>query len=235
MPTAMRTRPNTVIQSLLQSEDVRDERKALDIQYLDSLSKGQWRERFEVIDFAHAQARALAVICLLRTAGLVWAGNGPARQDAFVFALVLPHTYPLSPPTVRFLKTVPWCCHVVHESFLPEAADLPPDLQAYLREGHGHCCFMKGNEWTSDVAVNNLATVVRQVSRIVSLATWHGELNSLNPTALDHAQRMRKRGELPLGPALPYPREDGGQDAAGDGAAPDGDGVEEEAVEWLEG
>jgi len=221
-----------IIERLTASENVCDNRRGADLQELLTLSRGPWRERFEILRFASMEEGALAVVCRLSVTGLVCRDGQPVRHGAFVCALGIPNSYPLAPPTVQFLGTIPWCGHVVHKDFLPEVSQLPPFLQEYLRQGHGRCCYVRSSQWRADVGT--LAIALWQVSRLVSFDKTRGEVASLNPMARDYARRLAEDGgSVPLGPPLPYPRVDDLEQVGATAVAETPRTVEGDDVEWL--
>jgi hypothetical protein len=117
---------------------------------------------------------------------------------------MVPHSYPLSVPAVRFTGAVPHCPHIVHASFLSNTAGMPSELQQFLRLGHGYCCYIRAAQWSSDISYC-LALVIWQVSRILVLDKVFGEAVSLNASARDCALRLREEGKTPLGLPLPHP------------------------------
>ena len=173
------------------------------------LGRVLWANRFEILGFGGRPDGALSMLCRLRATGLIWQGE-PGPHDTFTFTVDIPRYYPLSPPGIRFVEPVPFCPHVVHEQFLPAMEHVPPEFQAYLRAGgHGNCCYLRSSQWSSDPATHDLAIVVWQLSRVVTLGKAVGEVQSLNPRARDHALRLAQADRLPLGKSLPYPSDHG--------------------------
>jgi hypothetical protein len=200
-PTAQ-AGPNPAAQAA--SSDPCAQRIMFDINTLRALSEGQWRDRVRIAGFNFDPRGALLVRVELQAQGLRWSAGGPAAWDRWDLVLVVPPRYPLQMPGVVFIREVPFCPHVVHRD-CPPPGRLPPGLQDYLVRGHGHCCYMQSTDWSWDVAACNLAVVLWQVSRIVTLEKVHGEANGLNHVARDHATRLAAEGRTPLGPALPLP------------------------------
>jgi hypothetical protein len=160
-------------------------------------------------DLAHLVASAnlsLTAICRLHARGLVSLDRRICPQEQFRFALAIPHRYPLSLPVVKFVGDIPYSPHVVHRSFMPESAGIPPELQEYLRLGEGYCCYLRSSQWSIALS-SNLAVIVWQISRLLTLDKLFGEMGSLNPSARDYAIRLQDEGQTPLGPPLPYPSE----------------------------
>lgn len=223
----------------LASPNLIDQRKGRDLEELAALGRGAWKDRFQVLRCGSGPERSLIVVAAVLARGLVWEGNRPRPHDAFVLALIVPHTYPLSPVEVRFLDggaagagvTVPFNPHVVHRDHPPDMTGLPPDLQAHLRDGHGACCYVRHSQWSAD-ASNSLAAVVWQVSRVLTGLVF-GEAHSLNPSARDVMLRMGAEGRLPLGPALPYPHAGSELPAAAEASAAAG-GAEDADIQWQE-
>lgn len=229
-----RPRMEEIIGQLMASENVCDTRKAVDLTQLLTLSRGRWRDRFGILRMGSTPEGGLAVVCGLEAAGLIWSGDAPVDHGSFICAVSIQNNYPLCVPGVQFLRPVPWCGHVVHKDFLPEASWLPAHLQGYLRQGHGRCCYVRSSQWGSDTG--SLAIALWQVSRLVTLTKEHGESGSLNPTARDYALRLGEEGgRLPLGPPLPYPHDDGAEAAdtvvVAAAAAPDEDAAD---IEWID-
>lgn len=229
-------KPTTTIEQIIDrlsaSRNVCDNRKAADLRELIALAGGAWRGCFEILRFGSMPEGGLAIVCRLKVAGLIWSNGQPVPHDTFVCALGIPNSYPLAAPTVQFLGTVPWCGHVVHRDFLPDASHLPSYLQEYRRLGHGRCCYVRSSQWRPDTGT--FAVVLWQVSRLVSLAKGQGEAGSLNPAARDHAQRLATEGgSLPLGRALPYPREDDLERVAAAAVGEFSRQGNEDDVEWV--
>lgn len=225
-----------IVNRLLRSPSVCDQRKALDLQNLLALGAGRWKGRFAVVQFAGMADQALGVVCSLKVPGLVWSGGAPAPWDTWLFVLVIPHNYPLSPPSVQFLdRTLPWCSHVVHRDFLPEApADLPPEFQALIREGSGHTCLLRRGDWSPAAASHNCAVVVWLLSRVISLNKTHAEAASLNKAARDYTLRLEREGRLPLGEPLPYPDPGAGPGEGWVEARADGGPATGGDIEWSD-
>ena len=227
-----------VLRGLEQSPNVCDQRKLHDLLQLQALGAGMWHGVCGLLCFAPAADRCLLAICGLRVAGEVWSPveSRPVPCREWVLGLAIPHRYPLSGPGVLFLPpAVPFNSHVVHASF-PAATDLSAELQEFMRNGHGHCCYLRKAEWSRDAATHTLAAVVWQVSRILTLSKIYAEANSLNRAARDHALRLTAAGQTPLGPALPCPYQaPPGVGTSGAGAAAGvllgDDGPDD--VEWL--
>ena len=221
-----------IVQRLVASKNVCDQRKGADLQELVALSRGPWGSRVEVLEFGSLPEGGLAVVCRLSVPGLIWSEGQPIRHGDFVCVLGIPNSYPLAPPTVQFLGAIPWCGHVVHKDSMPDVSQLPAFLQEYRRQGHGRCCYIRSSEWRADIG--NLAIVLWQVSRLVSLAKDWGEIASLNPSARDYRQRLAEQtGRLPLGHPLPYPWEESvGQIGAAALAASPQTSPDED-VEWT--
>jgi len=224
--------PDDVVQRLLASANVCDQRKGRDLAQLLDLSRGPWAGRFQVLGFRPGPDRSLGVVCLMRANGLLRSGAQPEPLDTWFFVLAVPHSYPLAAPVARFIRAIPYCGHVVHPRFLPDLTRLPAELQEHLREGAGHVCWVRSGQWTAD-ASNSLAVAVWHVSRLITFAKSHGEAGSVNPSARDYALREAEAGRLPLGPPLPYPLENGAPGAADCTAATDEAGDDD--VEWVGG
>ncbi|MBA4387508.1 MAG: hypothetical protein C0404_05965 [Verrucomicrobia bacterium] len=226
------TTAEEIIRSLASSRNVCDKRKAHDITGLIQAGSGEWKDRFYVAGFANTGAAELAVVCYLQAAGLVWDGSGPAPHSNWLIALEIPQRYPLLMPVAKFLKQVPWNSHVFSKHFMPDNG-LPPELQEMVRlVSHGWCCFLRHSQWSPDVRVMSLRTIVWQISRLLVQSKMAGEKNSLNAAARDHALRRAQAGEGPLGPPLPYPFDDAAQAAAAMAPQAEGDSGE---IEWKEG
>jgi len=194
-----------VVERLIASSNVCDNRKGSDLNELLVLSRERWRNRCRVVQLGSTPEGGLAIVCQLQVAGLTWSDGQAVRRDAFRCTIGIANTYPMSMPDVRFLDPVPWCGHVVHRDSLPEASGLPPQLQDYLRQGHGRCCYLRSSQWTP--AKGTLVIVLWQVSRLIAFGKGWAEAASLNPAARDHALRLaRQPGRLPLGKPLPCPR-----------------------------
>ena len=193
-----------IAQRLLESENVCDRRKGLDLCGLIDASRGIWKGRFRIESFAGGPARSLAVICSIgNLRSLLWADE-PRRHDRWRFVIGITHDYPLSRPEVSFLKPLPFNPHVVMASFTPQVDGLPPELQAYIRNGSmGSCCYLRSDHWRP--TTDSLVTVVWLLSRLLA-GQIHAEPFSLNKAARDHMLRMIRSGEVAdLGPPLPCP------------------------------
>jgi len=237
MRTSAKQNSNTKIQKivkqLLASENVCDQRKGRDLQQLLQLSQGSWRSRFEVLGARTTTDRSLVILCRLQVVGLIWSGDKPVSNNTFICALGIPNNYPLSKPWVKFLGQIPWCCHVVHRDFVPDSKGLPANLQEYLRQGAGNCCYTRTSQWTPSVT---LAIVIWQVSRLLTFSKVWGEAGSLNLAARDYALRTAKEGKirLPLGEPLAYPHDKypfDGEEVFLDETAQDSE--TEEDIEWV--
>jgi hypothetical protein len=215
-----------ILHVLTMSANVCDRRKVRDLRGLEAFCRGPWRDRFEIVKAGSMPDRSLGMVCALRANGLVWANGAPQAHDIFAFVLGLPPNYPVAIPSVRFLDPVPWSPHVVHADFLPPLNGLPAEFQEYVRQGHGHCCYLRTFQWTPDAATHTLATVAWQISRILTLSKSWAEVNSLNLVARDHALRLAREGAVPLGAPLPCPT------APPDAAAADDEDGEDPDVEW---
>ncbi len=195
-----------IIERLLASENVCDNRKGNDLNELLILSHKRWRDMFHILRVGSTPEGALAVVCRLQATGLIWSGGQAVRHDSFHCVVGITNSYPLSMPSVQFLEPVPWCGHVVHKDFLPEVSTLSAQWHEYLRQGHGRCCYLRSSQWSP--ATGTLAIVLWQVSRLVTLSKEWAESVSLNPAARDYALRLiREDGRLPLGESLPYPHD----------------------------
>jgi len=193
-----------IVNQLLASENICDKRKGSDLLELLQLSRSLWQGRFDIVGIGgSAQERALVIVCAIQATGLIWADGGPKRHNKFICTLGIPHNYPLSKPNVRFLRDIPFCCHVVHREFVPEAKRLSSRLYEYLRNGEGCCCYIQSADWTPSLT---LSIVLWQVSQLLTFAKSHGEAGSLNPAARDYMQRCIEN-KLPLGKSLPYPHD----------------------------
>lgn len=224
-----------IIDQLLRSENVCDERKGSDLKQLVQLMEGRWAGRFNILRTAGTLERSLLIVCRLGVSGLIWAGNRPIPNDDFVCTAAIPNYYPLSQPDVRFIGKIPWCCHVVHKDFLPNTTELPADLHEYLRQGDGNCCYMRSSQWSPSAT---LALVFWQVSRLLTFGKSQGEAGSLNPAARDHMLRLTRQGDqLPLGDPLPYPYDDSMEDSQKISVEPAcvNDDEADEDVEWIPG
>lgn len=218
------------------SGDPKQQRVATEIANLHALSRGSWRGRVEIVDFAGGEDRSLIMVTRLWAAGSVWRdGTVEVRDADWLLAVGLSPTFPLVMPTVQFLRPLPFNPHVVDRQFLPEPARLSSELQQWLRsEGHGgQMCYLASSQWSPDIETHNLTLVFWQASRVLTLARVHGESVSLNQPARDWCLRMRDEGRLPLGPALPIPIEVGERLVL-----PDREdrafGEQGEDIEWLE-
>jgi hypothetical protein len=199
---------------------------------------GRWRSRVEVLGLMPGEGRSLIVVVRIGAMGQIWSAGRAAACDSFVLALAIPHSYPLQMPVVRFVRPIPFNPHVVHAGHLPMLASLPPELRDYIRDGEGHCCYLKSSQWRPGRTCD-LSMVVWMVSRILTLERTYGEAGSLNPVARDAAFRLAETKALPLGEPLPYPHEL----SAGDPAAPapqnsrqsppDDESEEDEDIEWA--
>ena len=212
------------IAALAASSNVCDQAKAGNIDEMRSLLAGRWRDRVELLAVrSRPEDRSLVIVLRIHARGRAYdpaAGAVPA--DQFVVAIALPHNFPLVMPEVCFLgPDVPWSAHVVHRH-APVPSSLSPEERAFIRRGHGHCCFI--DHWRRDMT---LAQVVWQLSRIIT-GKLHGERGNFNRAARDEAFENPER--LPWGPALPYPEDPQGEprdDAFGTNRDKD-----EEAIEW---
>lgn len=221
-----------IVQQLLASENVCDQRKGRDLQQLLQLSHGLWRSRFEILGVRTTSDRSLVILCRLQVVGLIWSGDNPVKYNTFICAVGIPNNYPLSKPWIKFLGQIPWCCHVVHQDFVPDTKGLPANLQEYLRQGAGNCCYTRTSQWTPSLT---LAVVIWQVSRLLTFSKVWGEAGSLNLAARDYALRSAKEGkiQLPLGEPLTYPHDEhpfDGEEAFLNGATQDGETGED--IEW---
>lgn len=219
----------------LASANTSDQRKGHDLAVLRRLAAGLWAGRFAVPACGSGPGRELVLLCRMGATGLIWSGERAVRHDDFAFAMLVPHTYPLAMPQVRFVQVVPFNPHVVHREHLPALGHLSAELQAYLRQGHdGVCCYLRSAQWSPDTSCN-LALVVWQVSRILTGKARHGEVNSLNPAARDEMLRLAEEKKLPLGDPLAYPHE---EDAAEEGETPEAEPAfafaEGEDIEWVD-
>ena len=200
----------SVIQRLVASPNVCDQRKGRDIGMLQELGQRAWAGRLAPMGIHPGPGgRSFFVVGRLRTAGLAWRNGEPQQNSIWTMALEVQASYPLVMPGCVFVgQENPYNPHVTHRSFIPDAAGLPPVLQQYLRtlrEGgrDGVCCYARSTEWKSD-ASHHLALIVWQCSRILCGARLWGERGSLNNDARDYYLRLGREGKLPLGPALPY-------------------------------
>jgi hypothetical protein len=220
-----------VIERCLASPNACDQRKGADLDHLAAQARHGWDRRFAIEGFAAAARLSLTALCRLHVHGLASLNGRVGPQECFRFALAIPHRYPLSLPVVKFVGDIPYSPHVVHRDFMPESAGLPPELQEYLRMGEGYCCYLRSSQWSIDLS-SNLALVVWQVSRLLTLDKVFGEMGSLNPSARDYALRLRDEGKTPLGPSLPYPSERGPVARR----EPSGAEVDAstEAIEWVD-
>jgi len=223
-----------VVGQLLASKNGSDRRKGNDFSTLMNLGLGQWQGRFELLGFASGPRRYLAGICAMQADGLVWSAGQPTPNSTWLFTIGVAPNYPKIMPVVGFQRPMCWCPHVVHRDFLPRADGLPPELQEYLREGEGHCCYMRSEDWAADAATHNLAIVVWQVSRILTLSKWWGEVNSLNKAARDHALRLKEEGRLPLGRPLAMPQLGWHEEGSVETATGVAQGDEDDDIEWCE-
>jgi len=205
--------PEQVINRLLNSKNPCDQRKGHDLGSVLGLSKACWHRQFCILGFCPGADGSLGVICCLQVRGLVWGNEIPVMRDTFEFVLGVPQNYPLILPTVQFVRLIPYNPHIVHPSFMPNTVGLPAELQEYARQGAGYCCFLRHTQWSMDLSCN-LALVIWQVSRILSLNKVFGEAGSLNKAARDYVIQLQKTGGLPLGPALPLPDGSVGQNVS---------------------
>ena len=194
-----------IVERLTASDNLDDQRKGSDIAEVLRLSQDIWKGRLDILDFAAGENRSLVVDFRMITPGLIWDGGHPIPHDLFHLKVALQHNYPAFQPSFRFEGKVPWSMHVVHKQFIPDVEDLAPEIQAYLRQGHGNCCALRS--WSRDVNTHSLAICLQQVSGIVSMDIYRGEAYSLNRQARDHTLRLAAEHRLPLGPPLPYPTE----------------------------
>lgn len=224
-----------VIERLLESPSVCDQRKSGDLQTLKELAEGPWSGRLVLLGVDCGRQRSMDVVVQLDVPGLVWRGR-PEPHRNWTMILAVPHNYPLALPDVRFAgPAVPYCSHVIHREFLPDENGLPPELRQFVeavRAGRdGACCYLRHSQW-SPLTTHNLAMVVWQVSRILSGTRLFGERGSLNRHANDHYQQLKDTDKLPLGPALPVPFSDL-VDGQPNYSEEDAGGEEEEAIEWT--
>jgi len=226
-------RLSRVIATYLDSARASDQRKGRDLDRLRQLGRAAWRERFQLLDIRSQPDRTVVVLCGLRAEGLVWDGTRPQRRGAFAFGLLVPPTYPLSPPGVQFIPpAIPFHPHVIHPDHLPVVEDLPDDLQPYGRDGRaGLCCYARPGQWSADLSFT-LALVVWHVSRLLTGKVFPESI-SLNNVARDEMLRLSAAGELPFGDPLPYPHEGDAADAQPPAQSPI-DGADDEDIEWIE-
>ncbi len=222
------------VDRLLESTNPSDLRKGRDLRQLSELSEGLWNGRFAPAALIGLSDERLGLLAMLKVAGLIWS-DGPQAHDAWTLLITLPRHYPLASATVQFVGHVPYNPHVVHRAFVPDRAGLPAELHSYVaavRSGQdGGCCFVRHTQWAADVTCD-LSLLVWQVSRLLCGARIHGERSSLNDQARDHYLQLRDKGQVPLGPALPFPHGSSQELCAGfedSQQMPDCD----EAVEWL--
>ena len=73
-----------VLRLLLLSTHPLDQRKAVDLVELVSLSRSEWAGKFKVVGAVGGEDRSLGLLCLLSVPGLLWDGNAavPTRSSA---------------------------------------------------------------------------------------------------------------------------------------------------------
>lgn len=196
--------PDQIMRRLLQAENPCDQRKGRDLGILLRLLAERWRQQVCILGAYPGDDGSLGLVFCLQVKGLVWGNDIPVVRDTFEFVLGIPRNYPLILPSVQFVGLIPYNPHVVHPEFIPSTVGLPTELQVYARQGAGCCCFLRHTQWHTDLS-HNLALVLWQVSRILTLNKVFGEARSLNQAARDYVIHLQREDRLPLGPPLPLP------------------------------
>jgi len=176
-------------------------RVRLDLENTIHMEQTQWKGRVELLELI-PKNDVVDLLFRLDVCALVLQDEQPILHEGFALLMQIPKRYPLLKPRVQLVgPTIPWNPHVLHGAVAEER--LPVELRPYAHLGRGTCCYI--NNWSADIRNHNLPLVIAQISRVLTLTRFHGEAGTLNPEARDDAIRRKERGELPLGPALPFP------------------------------
>jgi len=194
-----------IVQRLLPSKNVCDQRKARDLEVLQQAVNGIWAGRC-IVDGVGAGNRGTIYIAirLQNVPGLILCNSQPQPHSDWDLHIYVPIHYPYSKPEVRFQgSTIPFNPHVLHKESRIDEETLPRELLEYLeaiRKGQeGWMCYAAA--W-SPLATHDLTLLVWQVSRILGGRVF-GEIFSLNNFARDYYLQLGQEGRLPLGPPLP--------------------------------